>query len=171
LLTWSGDEVSNTALLLTGVNAPFALLSEAVSDEFGRWRLCCIRRATAAALTRFNMALMSKRLWREHETIRAMVLIYCRWQHGSADELCVGCADLLSYATMRLERCRFQKNKPACANCPVHCYRPAYREKVKTVMRHAGPRMLWRHPVLAIRHWLDGFRQAPQVSAFSDPKG
>ena len=27
---------------------------------------------------------------------------------------------------------------------------------MKVVMRYAGPRMLWRHPVLAIRHlWLD----------------
>jgi hypothetical protein len=32
---------------------------------------------------------------------------------------------------------------------------------MKTVMRYAGPRMLWRHPILSLRHWLDGFREAP----------
>jgi hypothetical protein len=23
--------------------------------------------------------------------------------------------------------------------------------------------MLWRHPILSLRHWLDGFRKAPVV--------
>jgi hypothetical protein len=31
------------------------------------------------------------------------------------------------------------------------------------VMRHAGPRMLWKHPVMSLRHWVDGFRKAPAV--------
>jgi Nitrous oxide-stimulated promoter len=117
------------------------------------------------------MALTSERLLREHETIRAMVAIYCRDKHGGADGLCAECADLLSYATVRLERCRFQEKKPPCANCPVHCYQPARREKVKAMMRHAGPRMLRRHPVLTLRHWLDGLHSAPPVSAISGTKG
>jgi hypothetical protein len=25
------------------------------------------------------------------------------------------------------------------------------------VMRYAGPRMLWQHPILSLRHWLDGW--------------
>jgi hypothetical protein len=29
------------------------------------------------------------------------------------------------------------------------------------MMRYAGPRMMWRHPVLAIAHVLDGKRPAP----------
>ena len=32
------------------------------------------------------------------------------------------------------------------------------RERVRVVMRTAGPRMIWRHPVLAVRHVLDGRR-------------
>ena len=28
------------------------------------------------------------------------------------------------------------------------------------IMRYAGPRMLFRHPYLAIAHQLDGFRKA-----------
>ncbi len=36
------------------------------------------------------------------------------------------------------------------------------RVRVRAVMRYAGPRMLWRHPALAIRHLLvDSRRQAP----------
>jgi hypothetical protein len=30
-------------------------------------------------------------------------------------------------------------------------------------MRYAGPRMAWRHPLLSLRHWLDGFRKAAAV--------
>jgi len=46
-------------------------------------------------------------------------------------------------------------HKPTCARCPVHCYRPAMRTEVQQVMRYAGPRMLWRHPWLALRHECD----------------
>jgi hypothetical protein len=28
------------------------------------------------------------------------------------------------------------------------------RARIQTVMRYAGPRMLWRHPVLALRHFV-----------------
>jgi ATP-dependent helicase YprA (DUF1998 family) len=105
----------------------------------------------------------SQRLAREHETIRAMLRIYCRDEHGTATELCPECRALLDYAAVRLERCRFQADKPTCAKCPVHCYIPKYREQVKVVMRHAGPRMLWRHHLLAVRHLLDANRPAPSV--------
>ena len=53
------------------------------------------------------------------------------------------------------------ETKLACAKCPIHCYQPEVREKVKAVMRYAGPRMIWRHPILALRHWLDAYRKAP----------
>ena len=77
--------------------------------------------------------------------------------------LCAKCRQLLDYARVRLERCRFGAEKPTCAKCPVHCYQRARREQVKVVMRYAGPRMLWEHPVMSLRHWLDGFRSAPAV--------
>ena len=105
-----------------------------------------------------------KRLSREHQTMRAMLLIYCRDQHGAIERPCPKCRALLDYAAVRLERCRFQAGKPTCAKCPVHCYSPDYREQVKVIMRHAGPRMLWRHPILAIRHLLDGYRCVPAVN-------
>lgn len=93
-----------------------------------------------------------------------MIVIYCRHHHESVgDGLCEECRELLDYATARLERCVFQENKPACVKCPVHCYRGNFRERVKVVMRFAGPRMLWRHPVLALRHMLDGRRPVPNL--------
>jgi hypothetical protein len=104
-----------------------------------------------------------KRLAREWQTIAAMVGCYCEGHHDTKATLCPECRELLEYAGVRLERCRFGVEKPVCVKCSVHCYQRARREQVKAVMRYAGPRMLWRHPILSVRHWLDGFRKAPAV--------
>ena len=76
-----------------------------------------------------------------------------------------GCAELLDYATRRLERCVFGDAKPTCANCVVHCYSADMREQIRMVMRWAGPRMLLRHPILAIPHLIDGRRPVPTLPA------
>lgn len=98
----------------------------------------------------------------EVKTIAAMVRMYCRHHHGS-QEPCAECGELLAYATRRLERCVFGDAKPACAKCVVHCYNAAMREKVRVVMRWAGPRMIRRHPVLAVRHLLAERRPIPRL--------
>lgn len=102
-----------------------------------------------------------KRLARERLTIGKMVGIYCADHHdGSADKLCHDCQDFLDYADVRLDKCPYGYRKPTCANCPVHCYKPARRATAKEIMRYAGPRMMLRHPLLAIAHQLDGLRKA-----------
>ncbi len=103
------------------------------------------------------------RLKRELSTIHAMVQIYCRDIHGSRAELCADCSQLYEYALQRLDKCVFQSEKPTCVNCPVHCYKKDMREQVRQVMRYAGPKMLLRHPVLAVRHLIDGKRPAPSL--------
>lgn len=103
------------------------------------------------------------RLARELETIRAMVRIHCHDRHGQRAELCPNCQELMDYATRRLDRCVFGDDKPTCANCKVHCYSDAKREEIRAVMRYAGPRMIWRHPLLAIAHILDGKRAAQDL--------
>jgi len=110
-------------------------------------------------------SLPGKRLEREWRTIVAMVDIYCRGHHAAGMGRCAECQGLLDYAETRLERCRFGAEKPVCAKCPVHCYQPARREQVRAVMRYAGPRMAWQHPVLSLRHWVDGWRKAPGAGA------
>ncbi len=102
-----------------------------------------------------------KRLAREYATLVAMVRIYCADKHGDQEEPCQDCGALLDYAYVRLDRCRFGEEKPTCAKCPVHCYQSARREQVKVVMRYAGPRMLWKHPLMSLRHWLDSWRSLP----------
>ena len=59
-----------------------------------------------------------------------------------------------SYACRRLETCRYGPLKGSCKQCTVHCYAPAQREKIRAVMRYAGPRMLLYHPLEALRHLL-----------------
>jgi Nitrous oxide-stimulated promoter len=97
-----------------------------------------------------------------------MVRMYCRRHHGHAQSTpCSECASLLAYASRRTERCVFGDAKPTCANCLVHCYTQVMRERVKAVMRWAGPRMLLRHPILAVRHKLDGLKPAPLLPVVS----
>jgi hypothetical protein len=106
---------------------------------------------------------MSSRRTRELKTIEVMVRMYCRDHHGTRDALCAECGTLMDYAARRLERCVFGDDKPTCANCTVHCYSKDMRERVRDVMRYAGPRMLPRHPWLGIAHLIDGRRPAPEL--------
>jgi hypothetical protein len=108
------------------------------------------------------------RIERERKTLEAMIRIFCRDRHGTKGELCSNCKGLFAYAIKRLDKCSFGQYKPACAHCPAHCYRPDMRERIREVMRYAGPRMFWRHPVLAACHLIDSRRKAP---ALSSPKG
>jgi predicted amidophosphoribosyltransferase len=101
-----------------------------------------------------------RRLRREERTIAAMVGLYCRDHHAGGDALCEECTALLDYARKRLAHCRYGVDKPTCAHCPGHCYKPAMREQIRVVMRYSGPRMAQRHPLLAAAHLLDR-RKAP----------
>lgn len=111
------------------------------------------------------------RLRREWRTIDAMIAITCRDLHGGGrGALCAGCAELRAYAERRLRHCPFGDDKPTCANCRIHCYRPEMRERVRRVMAHAGPRMILRHPYLALMHLLvDEHRPAPAKPVRSAP--
>jgi len=93
---------------------------------------------------------------REQQTLKAMIALYCRGLHQLEVALCDECEALQEYALARLDRCAFGVDKPKCSACPTHCYKPAMREAIRAVMRYAGPRMLVRHPVLALGHTLDG---------------
>ena len=97
----------------------------------------------------------NRRLEREKRTVEVMIAIYHRGMHAS-DPLCPDCAALLKYALQRIEKCPFGADKPTCANCTTHCYKVEMREQVRAVMRYAGPRMLLKHPVLALLHLWDG---------------
>lgn len=93
------------------------------------------------------------RIEREKITIRQMIELYCRRKEKNT-ALCDTCNDLLAYAFKRLDACRYGNEKCSCKKCPTHCYTPAYRAKIREVMRYSGPRMILRHPIAALRHLL-----------------
>lgn len=104
---------------------------------------------------------IEKKRQREKRTISQMVSIYCAGNHADRDRcervdcgepVCAECKELDEYACLRMQRCFRMGEKVSCEVCPYHCYAPAMREKVRQVMRYAGPRMLFKHPVSAIRH-------------------
>jgi hypothetical protein len=110
------------------------------------------------------MANTHPRMRRERKTIEILHQIYCHDHHGGlAGELCPECQELCDYAVQRLERCPFQEDKSTCANCAVHCYKPEMRARIREIMIYAGPRMLRCHPVLAVRHLIDGRRKPPRL--------
>ncbi len=97
------------------------------------------------------------RIEREQKTVAKMIQIYCRHREGNR-ELCADCTALLEYARKRLANCPFSENKSSCRKCSVHCYRPDMKERIKGVMRYSGPRMIFHHPIAAIRHIISELR-------------
>lgn len=91
------------------------------------------------------------RIAQEKQVVGQMIRLYCRRKEKNR-ELCPSCKELLAYAHSRLDRCPFGDRKKTCHLCPVHCYKRDMRERMRQVMRYAGPRMLWVHPVAALRH-------------------
>lgn len=95
---------------------------------------------------------------REKETVSLMIALYCRKKHGGRS-LCPDCAALEAYARLRSDKCPFMETKTFCSNCRVHCYKPDMREKIRAVMRFSGPRMIFHHPVMAVRHLIETRRE------------
>lgn len=106
------------------------------------------------------------RIEQEKQTVRQMIEIYCQAKKhhssiglmhgksglGNEKKLCQECSALLVYAHARLDHCKFGEQKPTCKKCPIHCYMPVMKEQMRELMRYAGPRMIWYHPIAAIKH-------------------
>ena len=104
---------------------------------------------------------VARRREREKRTISNMVAIYCAGHHDKAERtetgfageaMCPDCKAIDDYCVLRTERCRSMAVKTNCEECGNHCYAPAERERIREVMRYAGPRMMLHHPIAAIRH-------------------
>lgn len=101
---------------------------------------------------------------REKQMVSEMIALYCQKKHGTKKgELCPDCAALDSYARLRAEKCPFMETKTFCSNCRVHCYKPEMRAKIREVMRFSGPRMLFHHPVMAIRHLIESKKEQARL--------
>ena len=108
---------------------------------------------------------------REKEMVSDMILLYCQRQHKTLrkasglkkTDLCPECAELEDYARMRSDKCPFMETKTFCSNCRTHCYRPDMRKKIREVMRFSGPRTIFCHPVIAIRHLIDSRKEKKRL--------
>ena len=105
------------------------------------------------------------RIEREKRTVEIMVKMFCKHNHNNDRNICTDCKELINFANERIGKCIFQNDKPVCSECKIHCYRQEMREKIKGVMRYAGPRMIYSHPIVGIRHLID-----KQKFKYIDPK-
>lgn len=100
----------------------------------------------------------------EKKLIEFMIGVYCRGNHKRKmtkhemrhkENFCDECRELYKYACERIDKCPFTETKTFCSSCIVHCYKPHMREKIRKVMKYAGPRMMIYSPKLAVKHIVD----------------
>lgn len=99
-------------------------------------------------------------LARDLKTLALFIRVYCREKHGNEVKsivrmegyeleemargpmiLCPTCAKLLAHAFYKRSHCPMHP-KPACKNCPSHCYHPSYRAQIRQVMKFSGKHLL-----------------------------
>ncbi len=92
----------------------------------------------------------------QRDVVDKMIHIYCHaHHHPTRGTLCPECQELLDYASRRLKKCPIEEHKKSsCRLCKIHCYDHSHAERVRQVMRYAGPRMLLHNPIMAICHLL-----------------
>ncbi len=111
---------------------------------------------------------IDKKREKEKQVVTLMIRLYCKKQHGTKTGLCPECMALAEYACECSDRCPFMENKTFCSNCRVHCYKPEMRNRIRQVMRFSGPRMLFHHPFMAIRHLIITKREAGRLARETD---
>lgn len=97
---------------------------------------------------------------KERNIVLLMVQLYCKKKHAEntfekSDNLCLECKELLEYVFQRIDKCPFTETKTFCSVCKIHCYKQEMRKKIKNVMKFSGPRMLLRHPFIALNHMIE----------------
>lgn len=114
-----------------------------------------------------KLHVLPDRLGLEFKTIQKMVHIYCRAFHQQKVKTttCETCLEFIRYANEKLDRCPYGQDKPTCNKCPIHCYKQQPRQQAQNIMRYAGPRMLIKHPILAIKHLFAEKRPIPKKIA------
>ena len=89
----------------------------------------------------------------DEAVVRFMIGIYCNRQHHTKKrQLCPECEALAVYTVQRTEHCPRTEEKTFCSSCPIHCYKPEMRAKIKAVMKFSGPRMMLYGPSLCFKH-------------------
>ena len=104
----------------------------------------------------------------EKVIVPLMIRIYCKKKHRMKTGLCTECQALHEYAMLRADKCPFMETKTFCSNCKVHCYKKDMREKIREVMRFSGPRMIFYHPIMAIRHVIESKKEKRRLENINE---
>lgn len=105
-----------------------------------------------------------RRIAADERTVMAMARIYCRGHHhdhAPGQDLCPDCAEVIAYAQARTRACP-RKHRGTCDTCPHPCYKPVMRARIREIMAYSGPRMLFHHPIMAIRHLAKKIKGHPE---------
>ena len=115
-------------------------------------------------------AALTKRELKDLKVLLQFTSVYCRVKHSAATRVvctaeaellrlplgsypvCNECEAFLLYAFERRLRCLLE-DKPACKHCPVHCYKPEHREKVKEIMKFSGQHLIKRGRLDLLWHY------------------
>ncbi|MFA6819268.1 MAG: nitrous oxide-stimulated promoter family protein [Bacteroidaceae bacterium] len=92
------------------------------------------------------------RIANEQQLVCQMIAFYCRHKHRNKS-LCDKCKVLQDYALKRLSSCPYGEAKPSCKQCSIHCYQKEMKSQIQEVMKWAGPRIFFFHPILTLRHF------------------
>ena len=108
-----------------------------------------------------NLSPLTSKELKDLRVLLQFTAVYCREKHDedkfivATDEpslkslplhkypVCSECREFLLYAFERRLRCPLEE-KPLCKHCPVHCYKPDYRKKVREIMRFSGQHLIMR---------------------------
>lgn len=85
---------------------------------------------------------------KEKELLAIMIKIYEDGHH-------VDLTELKKYAFKRIDHCPRKEEKTFCSSCPIHCYQKIYRQQIREVMKYSGKRIIFKHPIIAIKHMLN----------------
>lgn len=91
---------------------------------------------------------LDKKRNKEKKIVSLMIHLYCRHHDDINEEA------LKEYALNKIDKCPKMATKTFCSQCKIHCYQKMQQEQIKKVMRYSGPRMIFYHPILAIKHLL-----------------
>jgi hypothetical protein len=136
---------------------------------------------------RFADRITEKRARADTRLLGDFARIYCRGVHKTASrtplvsdaaelgvygrrppEVCEECAALLRYAERRRAFCP-KDPKPFCSHCDTHCYSAQLRDRMREVMRYAGPRsVLHGHAIDGVRHLIEGRKARTAAHAATD---
>lgn len=97
---------------------------------------------------------------KEKETIRKMFGTYCQSKHNTASgkKLCPKCTALLATTMLKINRCPYGITKPICEKCDIPCFGPAQTKQFREIMSSAQTKMYFKHPIMALKHKLYGWR-------------